>query len=269
MKNLKTGQFFGQTNQIIRLNGLTLTDTEYTHPKVDWHYHENAYFTFILEGSVIEGNKKEVYHCGPGSLLYHNWQDAHYNIKPEGFTRGFHIELDESWYAKYNLSNNQTEGSIRLKDPRLQILMYNIFKEVKFDDDIRPLSVNSLLINLFGEMAGVQKKTHHKVPGWVNSLKDTLNDAPAENWSLDALSAFLDIHPVHLSRDFNKYFNCNMGEYIRNVKVGRAMGMMSDRKLSLTDIALTCGFADQSHFIRCFKAANQINPSQYRKLLQK
>ena len=60
MKLLQTGQFYGQTNNTFLLNGLALTDTEYTQEKVDWHYHENAYFTFILQGNIIEGNKKEV-----------------------------------------------------------------------------------------------------------------------------------------------------------------------------------------------------------------
>jgi AraC family transcriptional regulator len=49
MKHLQTGQFHEQTNKTSHLNGVTLTDTEYTLEKVDWHYHENAYFTFILQ----------------------------------------------------------------------------------------------------------------------------------------------------------------------------------------------------------------------------
>ena len=65
MKHLKTGQFYGITNETIHLAGVTLTDTEYTHEKVDWHYHENAYFTFLLEGAVLEGNKRcSVGRCG-------------------------------------------------------------------------------------------------------------------------------------------------------------------------------------------------------------
>ena len=48
MKHLQTGQFHGQTNRTIALEGITLTDTEYTLDKVDWHYHENAYFTYLM-----------------------------------------------------------------------------------------------------------------------------------------------------------------------------------------------------------------------------
>jgi AraC family transcriptional regulator len=97
MDNLKTGQFFGTTNETIHLTGITLTDTEYTHDKVDWHYHENSYFTFILNGKLVEGNKKETHTCESGGLIFHNWQEPHYNIKPKGYTRGFHIELKTQW----------------------------------------------------------------------------------------------------------------------------------------------------------------------------
>ena len=109
MKKLLTGQFYGQTNQTIYLDGITLTDTEYTHDKVDWHYHENAYFTFILQGNVIEGNKKEVYNCSEGSLLFHNWQEPHYNIKPTGFTRGFQIELEQKWIDAFAFDLNNLQ----------------------------------------------------------------------------------------------------------------------------------------------------------------
>jgi hypothetical protein len=48
MNYLRTGQFFGQTDQTIVTDGLTITDTQYTVEYVDWHYHENPYFTFIV-----------------------------------------------------------------------------------------------------------------------------------------------------------------------------------------------------------------------------
>src|SRR5688572_5659009 len=139
MNLLQTGQFHGQTNRTIRLNGITLTDTEYTLPKVAWHYHENAYFTFILQGNVIEGNKKEIYNCSAGSLLFHNWQEAHYNIKPEGFTRGFHIELENTWFKDFSFDISALEGSINISNPDTKFLFYKIFKETKSGDDVTNL----------------------------------------------------------------------------------------------------------------------------------
>ena len=91
MNTLKPGEYYGTHYQKLAFKDIVITDTEYTHPKVDWHHHENPYFTYLLQGKLFEANKKEAYYLEPGSLLFHHWQDAHYNIKPPEFTRGFHI----------------------------------------------------------------------------------------------------------------------------------------------------------------------------------
>lgn len=93
MQQLRTWTFFGTTDETVPFDFCTITNTEYTLDKVDWHYHENAYFTFILKGKLLECNKNETYHCTAGSLLFHNCQNTHYNIKPPGDTRGFHVEI--------------------------------------------------------------------------------------------------------------------------------------------------------------------------------
>lgn len=267
MKHLYTGQFHGQTNQTIQLDGITLTDTEYTLDKVDWHYHENAYFTFILQGKVIEGNKKEVYNCGAGSLLFHNWQEPHYNIKPPGYTRGFHIELAHNWLNKLDFSLDKLTGSLNISNPDLKLILYKIFIESKTDDMTTSLGVQTLLLQLLGRMERENQSAIQKNPVWVGQLKELIHDTFAEQWSLNELSTALDIHPVHLSRDFSKYFHCNLGEYIRKLKVEKSLSLLSQKGKSLADISYECGFADQSHFARCFKALNGINASEYRKIV--
>ena len=59
MNKLKTGEFYGTHYQKVALENLIITDTEYTHRKVDWHYHESPYFTYLLQGKLFESNKKD------------------------------------------------------------------------------------------------------------------------------------------------------------------------------------------------------------------
>lgn len=267
MNQLETGQFFGQTNKTIHLNGITLTDTEYTHEKVDWHYHQNAYFTFILQGNVFEGNKKETYTCTPGSLLFHNWQEPHYNIKPKGFTRGFHIEIKHSWFNQLNLAAATTEGSLHILDPGIKLLIHKIFKETKTADNVSNLSIEQLLLQVFAEMNGSYSIKKNQRPVWVKTISEIINNRFAEKLTLNELAAVLNIHPVHLCRDFSKYFHCTLGEYIRKTRIEKSLCLLHNKGFSLADIAFECGFADSSHFLRCFKDYNGLNPSAYRKLL--
>lgn len=267
MKQLLTGQFYGQTNETFHLDGITLTDTEYTHSKVDWHYHQNPYFTFILEGNVIEGNKKETYHCSAGTLLFHNWQEPHYNIKPDGFTRGFHIELEQKWIDHCAISLNSLQGNIHLADPSLKLLLYKIFQEMKINDTATPLSINSLLLQTLAGMQCAHQALPKAKSGWVKELHDLLHDQCTEKLSLNELSKTLGIHPVHLSRQFSQYFHCSFGEYVRRLKVEKSLSLLSNKKYSLTEITFECGFCDQSHFTRNFKAQMGISPLAYRRLL--
>jgi hypothetical protein len=128
---LRTGHFFGQTNKTIRLSGITLNDAEYTQEQIEWHYHENPYFTFVLQGNIVESNKKESYHCSAGSLLFHGWQEPHYNVKPEGFMRCLQIEFDKNWFADFDFDIYDLQGSFNIENPDIKFLLYKVFREQK------------------------------------------------------------------------------------------------------------------------------------------
>lgn len=267
MKQLKTGSFFGDTNQTLHTGCITLTDTEYTHPKVDWHYHENAYFTFILEGNVMEGDRKGIHHCPAGTLLFHNCQEPHYNVKPDGFTRGFHAEINADWFPNFDLTQPHLQGSFNITQPDIKFLFYQLFKETKADDDVSQAAIESLLLQAFSAMQGPGAKSSNQIPVWVKQVKEILHDDVARQFSLNELAMQINIHPVHLSRHFSRYFGCNLGEYVRKLRIERAFTLMPQKDASLTSIAFKCGFADQSHFLRNFKQFAASNPSVYRKLL--
>jgi AraC-like DNA-binding protein len=267
MKNLRNGEFFGQTNETLRFGGLTITDTEYTHPFVDRHYHENPYFTFLLQGNMTEGNKKEIYDCAAGTLLYHHWQDSHYNTKPDVFTRGFHIEISEDWFDKNQLLKDKTEGSFNIKNPAVKLLMYRIFKETKSIDNSCEISVDQILLDIFHEIDGL-KTSRDKNPLWVQQIDEILHETFMEKLNLSDLAKILNIHPIHLSRDFKKYFHCTLGEYLRKLKVENSLKILNEFE-SLSEVALECGFSDQSHFIRCFKENIGITPLKFRNILKK
>jgi AraC family transcriptional regulator len=148
------------------------------------------------------------------------------------------------------------------------MLMYTIFKETKLNQATKQLAIDALLIEIFGLLSHTTNKTTGKKPGWVGKVRDALHDS-TENWQLADLAKLADVHPVHLSRTFSKYFHATLGDYIRTVKIQQALSLLPDKEISLTDIAIQCGFADQSHFIRSFKSYQQLTPLRYRKLLLK
>jgi YesN/AraC family two-component response regulator len=265
---LRSGHFFGQTNRTIHVNGITLTDTVFeAQEHIDWHYHENAYFTLILQGKLIEGNRKENYNCSAGNLLFHSSREPHYNVSLEGNTKFFNLEFNEIVSDDFAFDINALQGSFRIENTDVKFMLYKAFQETKIRDRFTSTSIQMTLYDILGRMLRIKQTEEKTKPLWVKKLKEILHDSHAERISLVYLANELNIHPVHLSRDFPKHFRCTFGEYVRKARVEKALALLPDKNRSLTEIAFECGFADQSHFLRCFKQIIGINPYAYRKLL--
>ena len=267
MEKLSSGEFFGLTSQKLETEGLILTDTVYTHDYVDWHHHENVYFTFILKGKVIEGNKEGKLNLPAGSLLFHNVQEPHYNIKPPGETRGMHLELQGHWIKEMYPNADVKEGSFEIASPKTKILFYKLLRESKIADDLSMLGIQNIVIEAVSSLFSVPAESMFK-PSWVDKVGELLQDNYHCPPSLKEIAALAGVHPVHLSRSFSRYFGCTIAEHVRLLKVERAFSQLSDQGSSLSTIAHRCGFADHSHMIRCFQACSGNAPLFFRKLLK-
>lgn len=127
------------------------------------------------------------------------------------------------------------------------------------------------LIDIFKKFLR-QEKDSRKVPGWAKELKEIIQDQIDTNLnlSLKGLSETLQVHPAYLSREFSKYFDdLSFGDYIRKLRIDKAVLLLSTTDHSLTEIAYLTGFSDQSHFTRIFKKHTGKSPSAYKKGLIK
>src|SRR4030095_11361235 len=125
-----------------------------------------------------------------------------------------------------------------------------------------------LLIEVFEKF--LNKQRSKKVPSWAKELKEIIQDQIDTSITLKQLSKDLDINPAYLSREFSKYFdNLSFGDYIRKLRIEKAIEYLNNSTYSLTKISYLTGFSDQSHFTRIFKKYMKASPSEYRKKLKK
>lgn len=116
----------------------------------------------------------------------------------------------------------------------------------------------------------LKNKAGKKMPQWAQELKALIQDHIDTSLSLKELSKDLSINPSYLSREFSKHFdNLSFGDYIRKLRIEKAIELMTTPSYSLTEIAYLTGFSDQSHFSRIFRKHTGAAPSTYRKKLLK
>jgi len=129
-----------------------------------------------------------------------------------------------------------------------------------------------LLLDVFRTYLDQKSNVKTKTPSWAKELKHIIQDQIDTNLalSLKEIAKNLDIHPSYLSREFSKYFeNLSFGDYIRKLRIEKAIQLLKHPQYSLTEIAYLTGFSDQSHFTRIFKLQTGKNPSTFRKIVLK
>lgn len=133
-------------------------------------------------------------------------------------------------------------------------------------------AVEHLLVNVFDRFMEQKTGSGKPIPSWAKELREMIQDQIDTNLtlSLKELSKELDVHPAYLSREFSKYFdNLSFGEYIRKIRIEKAIHLLHTSRYNLSEIAYLTGFSDQSHFTRIFKKFTGKNPSDYRRGLKK
>lgn len=77
-----------------------------------------------------------------------------------------------------------------------------------------------------------------------------------------------NISYTHLSKLFKLQFHMSFIEFLTNVRMTKAMTLLSDTQLSIQEIAAGCGYNNVFHFSRAYKKRFGVAPSYYRKSQQ-
>lgn len=69
------------------------------------------------------------------------------------------------------------------------------------------------------------------------------------------------------SRNFKKIFKLSPNDYLLKLRIENAKQALKETNKSILEIALDCGFFDQSHFSHYFYKFEKMSPAKYRALL--
>ncbi|MGH9957798.1 MAG: helix-turn-helix domain-containing protein [Pyrinomonadaceae bacterium] len=108
------------------------------------------------------------------------------------------------------------------------------------------------------ELSSIPVKQHAA----VRKVRDYIIEHYARHISLKELVQLVNLSPFHLTRIFTKEIGMPPHAFQTQVRVARARKLLNSG-MSLSSVATTTGFADQSHFIRHFKHLTKITPGQY------
>lgn len=148
--------------------------------------------------------------------------------------------------------------------PGISPLSHRLLAERQNDDAFTPLALEGIVLELVAEFARANRPAAPPAPpAWLRAARDAIHENADETLTLEQIAASVDKHPVHLAREFRRYFGTSVGAYRRRLRLQRAEAMLR-RNVGLAEVAVACGFAHHSHLCRAFKAAYGATPSQFR-----
>lgn len=229
------------------------------------HSHPVPYFNLILEGAYDETHGDKVRECKPATLFFHPEGEVHANRFLGSRSRVFRFELGARWLERARQYSVALNYPAALSSWNAVWLASRLYRELYSVDAASFLVVEGLLLEIMAEAARHKPAAGGRTPPrWLEGAAELLRARFAEQLSVGDIAEVVGVHPVHLSREFRRYYGRSIGEYVRHLRVEFACRLIAESGTPLVETAAAAGFADQSHFARTFKRLTGLTPSQYR-----
>ena len=103
------------------------------------------------------------------------------------------------------------------------------------------------------------------LPWQVKRVRAYIDGQLATRPSIRAAAEHARLSPGYFSRRFRQCFGLTFAKFVAHRRIERAKSLMLRSSMSLSQIALDCGFTDQAHFTRTFGGLTGSTPSQWRR----
>lgn len=127
----------------------------------------------------------------------------------------------------------------------------------------------ALLIHFARAFGGLEPSAsagHGRLAGWQQRRAQEIMMARlASNLTIAQVASECRLTASHFARAFRQSVGVAPQRYLMRLRVSEAKKHLVQQHLPLSDIALMCGFGDQSHFTRVFRQLTGATPGAWRR----
>lgn len=259
---------------------------------VDWHWHNEIQFSLVIQGTVefTIGTNTETLNAGEGIFI--NSSILHRAVNANG-TDGAYICLDfhplmllhshSSFIdSKYLLPfiGNKSLPYCRLEPEAawVQDVFWRIHRISRaYEQKEKEPSIETDYLDIYQDLiamwAAVYKNFLSQKQGKETSVQDDtvfaimkyISSHYQEKITLEQIASYANASVGTCSRKFRANMNCSIFEYVMNYRLEKSEELLLGTDLPVTEIALNCGFATASYYIKHFRRTSNLSPAAYRK----
>ena len=256
--------------------------------EVPWHWHEALEFNLVVEGSVkvCTATQTQVFHKGDGLFINSNVLASMENIENcvldshlfhPVFLSGHFKSVFETKYLNPVTQNRNLDlialrGNTEAQAQILRKLRHLSRLQAEPDAEFQTRNLLSeIWLLLLEEIKNADNSIFHapqKNQDRILTMIAFIQENFAEKLTLEEIANSAAVSTRECLRCFKAAIHQSPMDYLIEYRVRSAKKLLETTELSITDIALQCGFNSNSYFTKLFHRICGKTPNAYRKELQ-
>lgn len=200
-------------------------------------------------------------------VLYTPGAVQHYQAVRRFCNSYFHFVADEDPAGKFGLPENEVfyPGEPALVDSYISRLQKEYFSRLPFHDE----AVSALVSMMFLEIARSMQRTERQeeeggnfYPAFQKLRLEMLTDCQ-KDWEIERLCRRVNLEKSQFYVYYRNFFSSTPKNDLLHARLEKAKNLLSNEALQVKEVAQLCGFGNQAHFTRYFKACCGCAPGEY------
>lgn len=252
-------------------------------PIIECHWHENFEIMYFEQGEALIYCNSHPIRVSPGELIIINSNDLHYgeSLSPQlvyyvvefnlSFIHSNQIDLCQTKYLTPLVQNrilfrNQIDRNDELLEEVRRLIDEYYRQELGYELAVKAYiyRILVLLLRCYGEqtISEIEKDRQRKTLTRLSPVLEYMDSCYTEPLTLRHLSVMANMSPHYFCRLFKSLTGKAPTEYITHLRLNKAVSLLRENELNITEIALAVGFSDSNYFSRIFKKYKHVSPSK-------
>lgn len=244
------------------------------------HYHPYYELYFLISGSCRMFIDHTIYYLSAGDIVMLAPYQLHQTIYGSGqiaerFTANFvpaYIEYFVSQCSEDGLASIFSRHKLSVPKEQqdyVKELFLQMSGETLSNDCYSRIQLKSLLfqfLTFLGRCRGPEQPDQALEPddAVIQDAARYIYLHHSEPLTLESVAEAAHMSPAWFSRKFHRAVGLGFKEYLTHVRLENAEELLLTTSLSVTEIALICGFSNGNYFGDAFKKARGISPREFR-----
>jgi AraC-like DNA-binding protein len=236
---------------------------------IPWHDHGLPTLCVVYSGEIFEEDQHGLRQRIVGDMVFRGRPELHRNHTLDRPARVLCLETEADSFDELGPMTLNADGPVVVRSPQIARLGRLAEMELRGEDNLSRLRLVAIAYELLSTAGRARVRHepngHVATPEWLPHFERRLGEDPDGKLSIAEYASELGLEPPLLARAFRNHYGTSLRALLRGRRIAAAMHALSEGARPLAEIAVDCGFYDQSHFTRSFKRATGVTPGKFRR----